>query len=266
MKRMAIYIAVVMWLVLCAGAFAGIFAEGKEKKEFINPVSLYKTNYFATGDIKEDQVKFQLSIQYPLILPWELVYFGYTQLSYWRIYDKSSPFEETNYSPEVFFKIESKRNVFDVDLKYIDYIQLSPIQHRSNGQPFGEKDRSENKYYGEIQASIGERYNFGGRLKVFGYYNVDEGNEDINDYHKYYSAAVFIKSKSVRVEGLEKESIEVSWGGNPWEKGWVQGEFSVRIITTYFQPRLFIQGYYGYDEFMVNYNKKTKAIRVGFSF
>lgn len=235
--------------------------------EFIEPLSMYKTNYFATGDSKDDQVKFQLSVKYNLLWPFNSgIYFGYTQLSYWRIYDSSSPFKDTNFQPEFFYKFESGNNVFDnYTIPFVDYIQICPIYHRSNGQPAGPNDRSENKFYYAMQVSAGTVYNFGARVKVFGYYNVGDGNRDINKYHKYYEGAVFFKNMSRKVTRLERESIEISWGGNPFGNGWVQGEFSVRILTSYIQPKLFIQGFYGYDEFMMNYSTKTKAVRIGFS-
>ena len=245
-------------------ASMNIFAE----VAYIDPIQAYKTNYIITGEHIEDQVKFQLSIMYPLFWPFNTgLYFGYTQLSYWRIYDKSSPFEDTNYSPEFFYKFESGDNIFnDYRIKFVDYIQISPIQHRSNGQPSGPDDRSENKYYGEIQLSVGEVYNFGVRGKVFGYYNVADGNKDINVYHKNYETGIFFKNLSKRISGLEREKVEITFGGNPTNRGWVKAEVSARLITSYFQPRLFVQFFRGYDEFMMYYNIKTEAVRIGLSF
>jgi phospholipase A1/A2 len=240
---------------------SGIFAE----KIFVDPVQLYRSNYFITGDPVDDQVKFQLSVMYPLLWPFDSgLYFGYTQLSAWDIYDNSSPFAETNYQPEFFYRLESGGNLFnDVNLGPIDYIQISPIYHRSNGQGAQALNRSENKYYAEIQMSAGKINNFGVRGKIFDYYNVSSQNENINDYHKNYEAAVFYRSLSKSVANLEQETITCSWGGNPFDKGWIQGEISARILTSYIQPKIFLQWFYGYDEFMVSYYQKNNALRIG---
>lgn len=236
-------------------------------KEYESPLSEYKQNYFITGD-QEDQVKFQFSMKFNLLWPFESgIYFGYTQLSYWRLYDLSEPFVDNNYQPEVFYQFDSGDNLFyDISLPFIDYIKIAPYYHRSNGREEGDYNRGEDKYYGEIQASYGDVYNFGARVKVFDYYNLSEENSDINKYHKNYEAGVFFKLRSKEVEHLDKEEIFVSWGGNPINNGWIQVELSTRIITTYIQPKLYLQIYSGYDEFMLNYNKRTEAIRIGLIF
>lgn len=236
-------------------------------KEYQNPMTPYQDNYFISGDEKEDQVKFQFSAKYNLLYPFNTgIYFGYTQLSYWKIYDKSSPFSETNYMPEAFYLFESGNNIFnDYIIPYVDHIKLSPFFHRSTGMD-DYRNRSENKYYGEIQLSTGDVYNIGARGKIFGYYQKALENKDINDYHKNYQAEVFFKIRSKKVLYLDKEEISVTWGGNPSDKGYYRVQIAFRLLTTYIQPRIFVQYYKGYDEFMINYNQKTEAIRAGFIF
>lgn len=233
-------------------------------KSFIDPLSVYKSNYFISGDKNEDQVKWQMSMKCNLLWPFNSgVYFGYTQLSYWRIYDNKSPFKDSNYQPEFFYKFESGNNLINnINIPFIDYIQVSPYYHRSNGRD-GEESRGENKYYVEVQKSFGQSLNIGTRTKIFGYYTVQEGNKDINRYHNNYEMSVFIKNVSKRIRKLEKETIELTWGGNPYDEGWIQLEISTRIITTYVQPKIFFQAYHGYDEFMLNYDTKTTAFRIG---
>lgn len=249
-----------IFLIACSCFQGAVFAS---EKEFIDPINLYQNNYFITGDTREDQVKFQMSVKYNLLWPFDTgLFFGYTQRSYWRIYDDSSPFQETNYCPEFFYRYDPKSNVFNFSLPFIDYIQVSPMFHRSNGLD-KENSRSENKYYGEVQTSYGRVYNVGARGRVFGYYDVESMNKDINKYHKNYSAAVFFKLMSSDVSDLEKEKIELSWGGNPFDDGWYQVELSMRIISSYAQPRIFMQFYQGYDEFMIHYNERTTALRFG---
>lgn len=235
-------------------------------KEFESPMSPYQDNYIIAGD-SDDQVKFQFSAKYNLFYPFNSgLYFGYTQRSFWKLYDDSSPFVETNYMPEGFYRFESGNNSFkDYVIPYIDYIQVSPIAHKSNGRD-GLDSRSINIYYGQIQFSKGEVVNVGANVKVFGYYNKAKENADINDYNKNYEADIFIKLRSKTVLYLDKEELHLKFGGNPMDKGWFAVEARVRILSTYVQPKLFFQYREGYDEFMINYNEKTKSIRVGVIF
>lgn len=238
-------------------------------REYESPLKEWQRSYFVIGDNDDDQCKFQFSFKLNLLWPFESgLYFGYTQLSYWRIYDESSPFRDTNYQPEFFYMFESGNNLFNnAVIPFVDHIIIGPYYHRSNGREAGPENRSEDKYYAEIQVSYGDVYNIGARVRGFGYYRIDRDNEDINDYHNNYSAGVFFRLRSKAVQYLDKEEIAVSWGGNPLDKGWYQVEIAVRILTTYIQPKLYLQYFNGYDEFMVYYDQKTNhAVRVGLTF
>ena len=236
-------------------------------KEYESPMTPYQDNYIITGDSEEDQVKFQFSAKYNIFYPFNSgIYFGYTQRSYWRIYDDSSPFVETNYMPEAFYRFESGNNMFkDYVIPGVDYIQASPIEHKSNGRDM-EDSRSINRYYGQVQLSVGQLVNAGVNVKVFGYYNKAKENADINDYNKNYEADVFLKLRSTSVKYLDKEEIHFKFGGDPTDKGWYAVEGRIRILSTYVQPKLFFQYRKGYDEFMINYSEKQESFRAGFIF
>jgi len=229
-----------------------------------SPASMYKDNYIVSGWEEDTQVKFNVSVRYRVVYKAGL-FMGYTQLSKWDLYSKSSPFKENNYQPEVFYKFESDNNEFDINLGVIDYIQISPIYHRSNGRD-GVESRGENLYYGQAQISIGKVHNFGINGKLYNYYNVSSKNKDINDYHKNYEIDVFYKYKSSTVEELDKEEVHVRFSGNPLDKGFVEGTLKFRIWTSAIQLRLYGQVFHGYDEFIIDYNKKDTAARVGFCF
>jgi len=235
-------------------------------KEFKTPMSPYQDNYIIAGD-NDAQVKFQFSAKYNLLYPFNTgIYFGYTQRSYLRIYDESSPFVETNYMPEAFYRFDSGDNMFkNYVIPFVDYIQVSPVSHKSNGRN-ELNSRSINIYYGQIQMSKGDILNVGANIKVFGYYNKAKENKDINDYNKNYEADLFLKLRSKTVMYLDKEELHLKFGGNPVNKGWFAVEARVRLLSTYVQPKLFIQYREGYDEFMINYNEKEKSIRAGFIF
>lgn len=236
-------------------------------REYESPMSIYKDNYFLSGDKIEDQVIFQISAKFDPFYPLDLgAYFAYTQKSHWKIYDNSAPFKENNYMPEVFFQFTSGKNIFNnAVIPGVDYIKASPIFHKSNGLE-GAESRSINTYYGEMQVSAGEVLNIGASGKVFAYYNKSRKNEDINKYNKNYEANIFLKLRSKNVMYLDKEEINVRFAGNPTGNGWYEAEFKFRILTTYVQPKLFIQFRSGYDEFLINYNEKQKSLRAGLVF
>lgn len=253
----------VLLTILIAMMLQPLYAE---QKIYQSPMSLYNDNYFITGDKDKEQVKFQFSAMYNVIYPYELLYFGYTQRSWWKIYDKSSPFVETNYMPEIFLRFTSGKNIVNnVVIPFVDYIQVSPIFHKSNGRD-EENSRSMNIYYGQLQISAGDVLNVGANVKAYKYYNVSKRNLDINDYNKNYEATIFLKIRSKTVLYFDKEELRVTFAGDPRDKGYYQIEGAFRILTSYIQPRLFFQYRKGYDEWMVDYNKKTESYRLGLVF
>lgn len=254
MKRIIVILAVV--LCICGAAFSA------EKQ---SPISIYKDNYFIGN---KDDLKFQISVKYSLFYPFKSgVYFAYTEQAWWDIYKNSSPFREFNHNPEVFWRVDEGDNLFnDSMLGYVDYIQAGPYEHKSNGVD-GERSRSLNRYYGQIQLSVGEVLNAGVNLKVWNYYNLASENRDLKKYNGYGEGELFVKLKSSSVQYLDKEKIYVKGGlGTDPSKYWFETGIFFRIITTHVQPRFYIQYFQGYGESLVDYDKKDKQIRAGLLF
>lgn len=233
--------------------------------EYQSPMSIYKDNYIIAGD-KDNQVKIQLSAKFNVFYPSNTGFnLGYTQLSNWYCYGDRDTFY-TMYCPEVFYRFENGNNLFnDSVLPFVDFLQISPIEHNSTGVE-GENHRSINQYYAQAQFSYGEVYNIGFGGKYFRYYSISDKNENINKYRKNYEADVFFKIKSKTVNYLDKEELHFKFGGNPLGNGWYCVEAQFRIISSKFQPKFMIQYYKGYSEFMVQYNRKDEAIRIGLVF
>ena len=229
--------------------------------EYQSPLSMNRDNYFVAGN-DEDQTKFQISIKGDLLFGTG-VYFGYTQTTWWQVYDGADTMSG-NYQPEVFYRIDSKTNLFNIDLKAIDFIQVSPFNHCSTGVE-GADHRSINIYYGQMQVSSGGRVSIGDNIKVFGYYTQDEQNEDIEDYKGYYENDVFLKLNSATVEGMSLAELHFKHGGT-LSKGWLCVEARVTLFTNDVQPKLFVQYFYGYGENIVYYNVKDKSIYAGLIF
>jgi len=233
--------------------------------DYVSPMSMYQDNYFIAGN-QTDQVKLKLSAKFAAFYPAETgIFLGYTQLSLWKCYQKSDTFY-TNYMPEVFYRLDSKNNLWDLDLKAIDFIQFSPIQHASTGVE-GINHRSINIYYGQIQMSTGDLVNIGFNVKGFGYYTISKKNADINDYRRNYEADVFFKIKSGSNWYVDKYELHAKCTGDPRDKGYYQIEAQGQVITDKFQPKIFVQYQKGYSDSLVFYNKKSeKEIRAGFIF
>ncbi len=230
--------------------FISVIASAKEQSMTPN-----KDNYFIYGD----DIKFQMSMKYNLIYPFETgIYFAFTELAFWEIQEKSSPFKEFNHNPEVFYKSQ----------KYgiLDYIQISPYEHKSNGKD-GDLSRGIDRYYGQIQLSYGDNLNIGTNVKGWNYYHIAKKNADITDYSGYFEAEFFIRILSRTVDDFEKEKIYVKGGcGNDYKKGWIETGLMTRIFTSKIQPRLFLNYFYGYGESLVDYNVKEKQFRAGVIF
>ncbi len=121
--------------------FSGDFNLKLHKANFITPLSHYIK---ANGKTNGDEVDFQISFKKLLLRPYKDIdfYFGYTQKSFWEMYDKqnSSPFRETNYNPELFLDINLQEKKLFFDTVYLGY------EHESNGQTV-ERSRSWNRSY-----------------------------------------------------------------------------------------------------------------------
>lgn len=226
--------------------------------EVQNRLQSYEPIYIIAGD-KEDQVKFQVSFKYCLLYPFDSgLYIGYTQLSKWDLYDRSSPFRETNYNPNIFWE---KNNLW-----CLDFLRIIPYEHKSNGLA-GEDSRGIDRYFVESQISYGKKFNIGIKEKAGGYYAYSHKPKDeysVKRYLGYFKTTLFAQIKdSHSFIGHERISITGEWTKRFY---WYQAELSFRILTTKFSPHVYIQYYRGYAEFLINYYEKSDALRAGLTF
>lgn len=244
MKRLFSWLTCILILLVCMGpVMAG---------EYSSSMSTHKDNYFVAGG---DDAKFQVSVKYNLLYPFSIGwYVAYTELAFWDIYEKSAPFKEFNHNPETFWQY--------TDLGAVDFIRLGFYEHKSNGEA-GEFSRGFDRGYGEIQLSGGSEYNIGLRGKGWYYYKTSSHNKDIDEYLGNFEAEVFMRLMSTNTDGLEKARIYVKGGGQYDYKGWIEAGIITRLITSYIQPKLFLQGYYGYAQGLTEYDKKECQLRGG---
>jgi phospholipase A1/A2 len=227
------------------------------------PLTFHRPMYLLFGNL-DDQVKAQLSFKYDpffAIIDNFGLYLAYTQLMEWRLYDKSSPFRDINFNPEVFWRVESLKNVFgNVDLRLLDYIQLGFFEHKSNGKD-GAKSRSWDRSYAEVQISIGKTFNFGMNIKYFVMIipTIEKNNRNIQNYIGSWEAIVFFKHlKTIDRLGYGELYVRFGAGGGPngfnFYKGWQ--EYGIIFPSILARIRPYIQAFHGYGEFLLDYNVK----------
>ena len=227
-------------------------------------LSAYKTNYVlpATYDFNDHddrnnfETKFQISFQKSLLDNFfgldETFALGYTQTSWWQTGESSTPFRETNYQPEFFLVIPH----FDKE-SFIKAYQFG-LLHESNGQDVP-KSRSWNRLYAKAYLQLGE---FLVAPRVWYRIPEEAGDDDNPDIEEYL--------------GHGDMEITYPWGGHTFKflvrhnlhfdktsKGALQTDWSFPL----WDDTLFgyIQIYSGYAESLIDYNKKTNRISLGFA-
>ncbi len=241
---------------------AGFFSLTPHRQNYILPLT-YNSNpntdayEFANLDEpKKLEVKFQLSFK---VLLWEKIfrdngdlYFGYTQLSFWQLYDEalSSPFRDTNYEPEIFLKVDT-----DLDLLGLN-IQLCTVgfNHESNGRG-GNISRSWNRIFAVILAARG---NFVIGLKPW--YRLpekeaDDDNPRTEKYMGYGELFSVYRLKGHVFSALFRNNLRSDKNLGALELGW-----SYRVTNN---VRIYTQYFYGYGESLLDYNHKSNRIGIG---
>jgi phospholipase A1/A2 len=240
----------------------------------------HKENYFISGFSRAAQIKFQYSAKFDL---WPNAsrhsgYFAFTQKSFWRIRERSSPFDDSDYNPELFYGYYKRSG--DIDprpgqvLPFIQNARLG-LEHESNGQG-GASSRAWNRVYGYIRFGlyVGESNYFTIAPKAWvPVFSLDD-NPDIADY---------VGNGSLTAEyGVDPASRH--WYGSfligaTARKGWVGSRYGLEAYAQWrpgyqgdklrwfkFTPYVYAQLSTGYGESLLSYNHSDTAIRVGISF
>jgi phospholipase A1/A2 len=234
---------------------------------FLGNISSYGPIYAAYGPGTDSDARLQISFKYQLFgTAGEVgggapvingVHFGYTQRMFWDLGAKSSPFRNIDFMPEIFYLQPA------VDLG--DGIALGGqfgFRHESNGRD-GEDSRSANTLYiqpvgtfgaGDYTVSIGPR--------LFAYVGDLSDNPDIRRYRG--STGLFAEIGQDNGFRLTTSSrLNFSSG-----KGAIDAELSYpldRIVDTDLNVYVFGQGFAGYGENLLDYNRSTTRLRVGVS-
>lgn len=218
----------------------------------------YNTSPHATSenDPKHVEAKFQLSFKV-LILEnlWYSdthLFFGYTQLSLWQVYDRdrSAPFRDTNYEPELFFSFESPWWAEGTALRQFDI----GVNHQSNGRSLPDS-RGWNRVFANAMFDL-DWLLIGVKPWV---YLSESGsrreNPDITDYMGYgeLTASFGWKNHVLAIMGRNNFDFQKN-------RGALRVDYSfplTRILTG------MVQYFTGYGESLIDYNRPNNRFSLG---
>jgi phospholipase A1 len=214
------------------------------------PVELPYQNYEASF-----QLSFKLKLVQELFGTQSDIWLGYTQQSYWQVYngDVSRPFRETNYEPEVMWVLPTDYEVLGLRGRLLSF----GLTHQSNGraEPLS---RSWNRVY----AMVGlERGSFVLQAKAWARLNesgADDDNPDILDYMGRAELLGFYRWPGGSSTTLR---LRTTFSRDP---GWGSAQFDWRVPVS---GNLYgyVQLFSGYGESMIDYNFRKTTVGVGIS-
>lgn len=221
-------------------------------------ISPYKPTYFLLGSL---DTKIELSFKGQLIEQTPL-FFGYSQLMFWELFQPSAPFSDIDYNPELFY-----RGFYFSDKKA--WIDFGLFEHESNGKG-GEDSRSWNRAYLRYSDlwKLGERVSMNTTVKAWVPYAAAD-NPDIAKYRGLAEFTVSFTGFLGRVFDRDDLIFRFYLGGatyiNPLQGG--QGlTLRVKSGPRKFLPLTVIQLFHGYGENLLNYRDNRTAIRAGVGF
>ncbi len=215
----------------------------------------YQPIFQAAGkpvNLNDTEAKFQLSFKLRL---WTTddrrwgVWAAYTQQNQWQVYngDISRPFRETNYMPELFVSYRpgiALGGGFQWNLLNVGYT------HQSNG-----RTDTLSRSWDRIIATFGfERDNFALLAKAWYPFNYKEDNPNITDYYGYGSLTGIYKWRDNSFSLMARGNL--SKGKGAAELTWM----SPRLLGPL---RVYVQGFTGYGESMIDYNWNQSTIGAG---
>ncbi len=225
-----------------------------------SPNSDTALDYDRDAKAQNTEAKFQISFKVKL---WEDIlgknmdlWFAYTQLSFWQVYNKtfSSPFRESNYEPELLLNFRTDYNLFNILRARIINVG---INHQSNG-----RGQTLSRSWNRIVASAGfERGNF--ELLLKGWYRMPESrheddNPEITKYMGYGELWGTYYWKNHRFGAMVRNNLRKN------NKGAIQLDWSFPFpFIKNDRVSGYIQYFNGYGESLLDYDKSINRIGIG---
>ena len=219
------------------------------------------------------EAEMQLSLQKPLtynLFGWhEYINFAYTQHVWWKVYDESGPFRETNYIPELFMLLPTSDYIDETyNLKGIKF----GYRHESNGEE-GYQSRSWNRLFLEsiwqwdnLFVNVQTWYRIPEDRKSEAFYQGidpnDKGDDNpyIIDYMGYGDLTIkYLYGKS-QINLMLRNNFNFQDNKGAVEIDWTTTFFNSE--NTYWYVKVFS----GYGESLIDYNQYINKISFGFAF
>lgn len=219
-------------------------------------IERYQPLIFAVG---RPRTKVQFSAKIRILKPYPL-YLGYTQTMFWELWEKSKPFYDSTYNPDLFYRwhlAESKDTELDFGI----------IEHLSNGQEEA-RTRSANRTYIRVsnEWKLGE-HSFRGTVKFGPSYDYDDPNRDFADYVSPWE----FQGLYMHNWGPPKDTLSIgfrAFPGGKYGQNWNRGGYliftSFRLDSIGLVPELYAEYVDTYAESLRNYNEREKTFRLGF--
>lgn len=228
----------------------------------------YEPVYFLAGAHLEES-KFQISFKYQVFKaedslamnhPWVTGFnMGYTQTSFWDLRSPSAPFEDTSYKPELFYLSPN----IDKRPDWLNGLLFQTgIRHESNGR--GEtSSRSTNSVYIRPIFAFVRQDKYGvllaPRFRAY-FKNSKENNPDLPDYRGNFDIDIKMGKTDSLVLG---SNIALAKKGVSY-----QADLTYPLHHYIFKDlNIFLQVQYvdSFAENLLDYQKRTHALRIGFA-
>jgi phospholipase A1 len=203
----------------------------------------------------ETEVKFQFSFKFKAFKIEDRfnLWLGYTQLSFFQMYNKSksAPFRENNYEPEIMGVIRTDYDLLGLKGRFINL----GLVHQSNGRA-DPLSRSWNRLYAQFGF---ERGGFGLMIRPWLRIRedwVDDNNPDITDYLGHGDIVATYQAGGHMFSLLLRSNLNFSS-----LHGAVQVDWSFPLHR---QLKGYVQVFTGYGESLIDYNHSQTTIGAGF--
>lgn len=228
-----------------------------DRLSFHRPLVMLPVTLSPQYEGENTEVLFQISLKQRLFN--RNFFFGYTQKSFWQLYDgnDSRPFRETNYSPELFYR-------WKPEFEKLPGLGLDAgFDHESNGKELP-ASRSWNRIVGAIYHESPTQL-----LHLRLWYRIPEDKDravddpkrdDNPDIYRYYGYGELRYQQLLFGESRHMAALMVR--GNPSTgKGAVELNYSIPFADYAYWN---VYAWNGYGESLADYNRSTTRFGIGF--
>lgn len=237
-------------------------AAGPRAAADLGNLSTYRPVYAVSGGGTDSDVKIQLSFQYQpfghadeLAASWlDGLRIAFTQSIYWDTESDSRPFRDVSYEPELFYLYRWRHGGDGVR-----FSARGGFLHESNGKG-GEDSRGYQYLYvqPQIDVPLGS-YTVSVGPRLFHYVFRRDNNPDIARYRGHQALALSIgRDDGLKLSTFSRYNFRTG-------KGSVDADltYPVRRLIGRTPLYLVVQGFTGYGEDLLDYNRRQTRIRAG---